>query len=128
MPVNRLQRINEDIQRVMSTILRNMKDPRVKQGVLSVTGVDTTPDLRQAKIYLSIYEPESEKELLKGLKAASGYLRHELGQALSLRYTPEPIFEIDRSIERGARINTILNTLEIPADEEDDDESGEDEQ
>ncbi|MCL2366695.1 MAG: 30S ribosome-binding factor RbfA [Oscillospiraceae bacterium] len=115
---NKLQRINEDIQRVLSTHLRNIKDPRVRQGMISVTGVDTTSDLRHAKVYLSVFGIESEKEFLKGLKSASGYLRHELGQSLNLRYTPELQFEMDKSIERGARINSILDTLDIPEEEE----------
>ena len=116
--MNRLERINEDIQRVLSLLLLSIKDPRVKQGIVSVTGVDTTGDLRQARVFLSVYCIDSEKEFLKGLKSASGYLRRELSQSLSLRYTPELIFELDNSIERGARISTILNTLDIPESHE----------
>ena len=118
MPANRLPRINEDIQRVMSSLLRGIKDPRVNQGMISVTAVDTSGDLHQARVFLSVYGMESEKEFLKGLKSASGYLRRELGQTLGLRYTPELVFELDKSIERGARINTLLNSLDIPEDEE----------
>jgi len=114
MSSNKIQRINEDIQRVLSTHLRNIKDPRVKQGMISVTGVDTTGDLRHAKVYLSVLGLESEKEFFKGLKSASGYLRRELSQSLSLRNTPELQFELDKSIETGARINSILETLDIP--------------
>jgi len=117
---NKLQRINEDIQRVLSVHLRNIKDPRVKQGMISVTAVHTTSDLRHAKVYLSVFNLESEKEFMKGLKSASGYLRHELGQSLNLRYTPELQFELDKSIEHGAKISTILSDLEIPADEAED--------
>jgi len=117
MPANKIQRINEDIQRELATLLRNIKDPRVNQGMISVTAVDTTSDLRQAKVYLSVYDLRSEKEFQKGLKSASGFLRRELGQALSLRHTPELLFELDKSIERGARISTILSGLEIPEDE-----------
>jgi ribosome-binding factor A len=112
-----LQRINEDIQRELAVLLRNIKDPRVNQGMISVTAVDTTSDLRHAKVFLSVYNLQSEKELKKGLKSAAGYLRHELGQSLNLRYTPELKFELDKSLERGARINTILNELDIPPDE-----------
>ena len=119
MATNKLQRINEDIQRVMSSLLRNIKDPRVKQGMISVTAVDTSGDLRQTKVFLSVFGLRSEKELMKGLKSASGYLRRELGQSLSLRYTPELIFEIDKSIEHGAKINSILNSLDIPETPED---------
>ena len=108
---NRIERVNEDIQRVLSTLLRNIKDPRINQGMLSVTAVDTTGDLRQAKVFLSVYGLKSEKEFYKGLKSASGFLRRELGQSLSLRYTPQLVFELDKSIEHGAKINTILTDL-----------------
>jgi len=114
MPVNKIQRINEDIQRVLASLLRNIKDPRVNQGMISVTAVDTTSDLFQAKVYLSVYGLKSEKEFLKGLKSANGYLRHELGQSLTLRHTPELHFELDKSIEHGAKINAILGSLDIP--------------
>ena len=117
MASGRIERINEDIQRVLSSLLRNIKDPRVKQGMISVTAVDTTGDLRQAKVFLSVFGLKSEKEFLKGLKSASGYLRRELGQSLTLRYTPELVFELDKSIERGARINTILSDLDIDGHE-----------
>ena len=122
MSSNRIPRINEDIQRAISSLLRNIKDPRVRQGMLSVVAVDTTPDLRYSKIYLSVLGAASEKELLKGLKSASGWLRRELGNALSLRYTPELIFTLDKSIEHGARINKLLSDLDIPSDPEDEDE------
>jgi len=118
MSSNKILRINDDIQRVLSAHLRNIKDPRVQQGMISVTSVDTTSDLRHAKIFLSVLGLHSEKEFLKGLKSASGHLRRELGNSLSLRYTPELQFELDKSIEHGARISSILNTLEIPEDEE----------
>ena len=110
----KIQRVNEDIQRVMATLLRDIKDPRVNQGMISVTAVDTTGDLRQSKIYLSVFGLQSEKELKKGLKSANGYLRHELSQALKLRYTPELVFIVDKSIEHGAKIGTILSVLDIP--------------
>jgi len=115
--MHKINRINEDIQRVLASLLRNIKDPRINQGMISVTAVDTTGDLRHATVYLSVYDLKSEKEFNKGLKSASGWLRRELGQALSLRNTPELRFELDGSIERGAKINTILNTLDIPEDE-----------
>jgi len=113
---NKIQRINEDIQRVLATLLRDIKDPRVNQGMISVTAVDTTVDLHQAKVFLSVFDLKSEKDFMKGLKSAAGYLRHELGQSLNLRHTPELLFELDKSIERGARISKILNKLDIPED------------
>ena len=111
-------RTNDDIQRVLSALLRDIKDPRVRQGMISVTAVDTTIDLRQAKVYLSAFDLQNEKEFRKGLKSASGYLRSELARSLGLRYTPELIFELDKSIEHGSRINTILNNLDISGEVE----------
>ena len=116
MASNKLQRTNEDIQRVLSALLREIKDPRVQQGMISITAVDTTGDLRYSKIYLSVLGLESEKELKKGLKSAAGWLRRELGRKLNLRYTPELVFEVDNSIAHGAHINSILSGLDIPAD------------
>jgi len=116
--MNKIERINEDIQHALSSLLRDIKDPRVKQGMISVTDVQVTNDLRYARIFLSVFELESEKEFRKGLKSASGFLRRELSRILNLRYTPELIFELDKSIERGARINTILNGLDIPDGQE----------
>ena len=113
----KLQRINEDIRRELSALLRDIKDPRVNQGMISITAVDTSGDLGQSKIYLSVLNMKSEKEFVKGLKSATGYLRFELGQALSLRHTPELQFILDQSLERGARISSILNDLDIPAEE-----------
>jgi ribosome-binding factor A len=129
MATNKIGRINEDIQRVMASLLRGIKDPRVNQGMLSITGVDTTADLRFCKIYLSVMGLRDEKELMKGLKSASGYLRRELGGTLDLRYTPELIFQLDKSIERGANISRILNELETPrtAPESTYEDDGEDE-
>ena len=105
----RLDRTNDDIQIVLSELLRSIKDPRINQGMISVTRTETTGDLRYCKVFLSIYGLENEKEFKRGLKSASGWLRRELGKRLSLRYTPELIFELDTSIEHGAHINEIIN-------------------
>ena len=119
MTSNRIGRINDDIQRILSSLLRSIKDPRVNRwGIISVTGVDTTEDLRHSKIRLSVLGGVDAAEFMKGLKSASGWLRREIGKSLSLRYTPELSFEIDHSIEYGAHINNILNKLEIPDDPE----------
>ena len=112
-----LLRINEDIQRELSVLLRGIKDPRVNQGLISITYVDTSGDLSLAKIYLSVYDLKSKSDFFKGLKSASGYLRSSLGRALSLRHTPQLQFELDKSLERGAMINSILNELDIQPDE-----------
>ena len=116
---NRLARTNDDIQRVLSELLRNVKDPRVQQGMISVTRVETTGDLRYAKVWLSVYGLKDEKEFRRGLKSASGWLRKELGSSMSLRYTPELVFELDHSIEYGAHINELISSLDIRQDEED---------
>ena len=112
MSSNKLARTNDDIQFAMSVLLREVKDPRVQQGMISVTRVETTGDLRYSKIWLSVLGLRDEKEFRKGLRSASGWLRHELGTRMNLRYTPELIFELDHSIEYGAHINEIINSLE----------------
>ena len=118
MPTNKLQRANEDIARELSALLRDVKDPRVRQGMLSVVAVDTTPDLKFCKVYLSVLGLEDEKRLEKGLQSAAGHLRRSLGQALSLRNTPELIFKLDKSMEHGAHVSKILQGLEVTADEQ----------
>ena len=120
---NRLARTNDDIQRVLSELLRNVKDPRVQQGMISVTRVETTGDLRYAKVWLSVYGMKDEKEFKRGLKSASGWLRKELASSMNLRYTPELVFELDHSIEYGAHISSLLNELDIRPDEEAGDEA-----
>ena len=107
MASNRIGRINEEIQRELASLIPNVKDPRVS-GLISVTAVDTTPDLRYAKIYISVLDNSDCAQVLKGLKSASGYLRRELGHALQLRYTPELTFVRDDSIDQGAHILDML--------------------
>ena len=119
MASNKIARINDDIQRVLSAKLRDVKDPRVQQGMISVTRVETTGDLRYCKVWLSVLGLENEKEFRKGLKSASGWLRRELGTVLDLRYTPELVFEVDHSIEYGAHISQVINSLDISHDDED---------
>ena len=123
MSTNRIGRINEEIQRELSAALRNLKDPRVQKTMVSVTRVETTSDLRYAKVYVSMLDKDASKEVLKGLKSSGGYLRHELASRLSLRYTPELVWVEDNSITYGARILDILSTLDIPEDEPDDQET-----
>ncbi|MCI7741568.1 MAG: 30S ribosome-binding factor RbfA [Clostridiales bacterium] len=122
MASNKLARTNDDIQFVLSSLLREIKDPRVQQGMISVTRVETTGDLRYSKIWLSVMGLKDEKEFKKGLKSASGWLRRELGNKLSLRYTPELVFEIDHSIEYGAHISQVISSLDIRQDGEENDE------
>ncbi len=130
MPSNRIGRINEEIQRELSEQFRRLKDPRVSSGMVSITRVDTTGDLRYARVYISALDKGQENEVLKGLKSAAGFLRHELGQALQLRYTPQLQFIPDDSIEYGAHILEMLrdpdrvkpvnpdNTAVLPDEEE----------
>ena len=122
MASNKLARTNDDIQFVISKLLREVKDPRVQQGMISVTRVETTGDLRYSKIWLSVLGMKDEKEFRRGLRSAAGFLRRELGNSMKLRYTPELIFEIDHSIEYGAHINEVINSLEIKHDEDEEHE------
>ena len=118
MASNKLARTNDDIQRVLANLLTQVKDPRVQQGMISVTRVETTGDLRYSKVWLSVLGMENEKEFKKGLRSASGWLRRELGSALNLRYTPELVFELDHSIEYGAHISQVIDALDIRHEEE----------
>ena len=122
MSSNKIARINDDIQRVVSAKLRDVKDPRVQQGMISVTRVETTGDLRYSKIWLSVMGLKDEKEFKRGLKSASGWLRRELGAVLNLRYTPELVFELDHSIAYGAHISELIHSLDIRENGETDDE------
>jgi len=118
MPSNKLARTNDDIQIVLSSLLREVKDPRVQQGMISITRVETTGDLKFCKVWVSVLGLSDEKEFKKGLKSASGWLRRELGNSMKLRNTPELIFEVDHSIEYGAHINELISELNIKQDEE----------
>ena len=118
MASNRINRINEEIQKELASLLRNLKDPRVQNTMISVTRVEATPDLRYAKVFVSVLETEKAAEALKGLKSAGGYLRRELGQALQLRYTPELVWTLDDSITYGARMLELINSLEVKHDDE----------
>ena len=110
MASNRIGRINEEIQRELAAQIRTLKDPRVSgTGMVSITRVDTTGDLRFSRIYISVLNKDQEKDVIKGLKSASGFLRRELGAALRLRYTPELQFIADDSIQYGAHILGLIN-------------------
>ena len=117
MASNRIDRINEEIQRELSALIRRLKDPRVADaGMVSIIRVDTTGDLRYSRIYVSALNKSMEKDVLKGLKSASGFLRRELGHALQLRYTPELVWELDDSITYGAKMLKLINSLEVKQD------------
>ena len=122
MASNRIGRINEELQKELSNLIRNLKDPRVQDTMISVTRVEATPDLRWAKVYVSFLQDERANDALKGLKSASGYLRRELGSALNLRYTPELNWALDDSITYGAKMMKLINSLEVKKDEEADED------
>ena len=122
MASNRIGRINEEIQKELASLLRNLKDPRVQSTMISITRVETTPDLRYAKVYASFLDESKANDALKGLKSASGYLRRELGSALNLRYTPELQWTLDDSITYGAKMLKLINSLEVNNDEQPDQE------
>ena len=112
MASNRIGRINEEIRKELSALLRTVKDPRVAEAMLTITHVDTTPDLRQSRIYVSALNCKDEKDMMRGLKSAAGFLRRELGSRIDLRYTPELIFIADDSIAYGAHILEVLRDPE----------------
>lgn len=119
-------RINEEVQKEMAQIVREIKDPRVSGTMICITGAQVTPDLKFAKIYYSVLGGD-KKEVGAGLKAASGFIRRQIAQRLNLRITPEFTFHFDESIEYGAHIASILNTIEFSDDEGQTDEDSGDE-
>lgn len=112
MSKNRIDKINGEIRDELSELFRAVKDPRVQNTMVSITRVETTGDLRYAKVYVSVLEKSREKEVIKGLKSAGGYLRRQIGANMGLRYTPELVFEADDSIEHGAHILEVLKSIE----------------
>ena len=123
MASNRIGRINEEIQKELASLIRNLKDPRVQDTMISITHVETTPDLRWAKVYVSFLQEDRANDALKGLKSAGGYLRRELGSALNLRYTPELNWALDDSITYGAKMLKLINSVEVEKDADTDEES-----
>ena len=108
---NRLNRIDEEYRKELSTIIdRELKNPNIT-GMISVTKVKVTNDLKYAKVYVSILNSKSVENTMEGLKKSSGFIRTELAKRINLRNTPELIFEIDDSIEYGARIDSIIKDL-----------------
>ena len=122
MASNRINRINEEIQKELSALLRTVKDPRVGDTMISITRVETTPDLRYTKVYVSFLQSEKADEAMKGLKSAAGYLRRQLGANLKLRYAPEIVWALDDSITYGAKMLNLINSLGVTHDEDADEE------
>lgn len=114
----RNNRTAEEIKRELANIIRTeLKDPRV-QGLLSITSVEVTGDLRYAEVFISFYgQKEEQKEVLNTLKNAAGFMRIELGKRIRLRFIPELLFKFDDSMEHGAKISAILNQINSEKDE-----------
>lgn len=114
-------RINDEIRKAISEILREVKDPRVRSAFISITGAEVTPDLKYAKIYYSILgadgNAEAEKQVAQGLRSSSGYIRRALSAAVDLRQTPELSFILDRSGANGAHISSLLRKVETDSAE-----------
>ena len=107
----RTDRIAAEIMRETERIIReDVSDPRT-DCMFSITHVDVTRDLRYAKVYISIYEEARREPMMKALKSAAGFIRHNLGRRVQLRYTPELLFELDTTIEYGVHIASLLNQV-----------------
>lgn len=108
---HRANRVGEQMKKELGDIIgRKIKDPRI--GFVTVTDVEVTGDLQQAKVYISVLGDEEQREnTLKGLAKAKGFIRTEIGNRIRLRKTPEIIFEWDESIDYGNRIDTLLHQL-----------------
>ena len=112
MPGHKLGRTTEDIRRELSALLRELKDPRTQNMLLSIVRVEVTNDLSYCTVYVSAMEGlDRAKTAVQGLKSASGFLRRELGRRLQLRHVPELIFKATDSIAYGANISRILHDL-----------------
>lgn len=117
----RQDRINDSVCAELSQIIREVKDPRVSNALITITAADVTADLKYAKIFYSSMTGD-DKEIAKGLKSATGFIRRELAHRLNLRITPELSFVYDGSVEHGIEIARILNGLNITDPEEESEE------
>jgi len=112
MAYKRITRINEEVKKELSNVIRELKDPRIPI-MTTVVSVDVTSDLRYATAYISVFGTDDEKKnAINGLKSASGFIRREIGTRVKLRYSPEFVFKLDDSIEHGAHINQIIQGFE----------------
>ena len=120
----RIDRISEEVRHALDRIIREeMNDPRI-EGTWSVTRADVTRDLRYAKVYISVLEDDKADEMIKALKKAAGFIRHELGARVQLRYTPELLFYRDNNIAYGVHISEVLKNVGAGADAETDETDG----
>lgn len=112
MAVNRMQKVNEELKREIGNIITTkINNSVLKNGLISVTSVNTTPDFKYARVYVSMINIKNKKDALKALKNSSGFVRTEIAKKVNLKYTPEIIFEFDESIEYGDRIDNILKEI-----------------
>ena len=118
MASKRINGINQEIQKELSDLLRGVKDPRVQDVMISITRVETTPDLRYTKVYVSFLQEDKAPGAMAGLKSAAGFLRRQLAQNLQLRYAPEIQWALDDSITYGAKMLELINNLPISNQEE----------
>ena len=118
-------RINDEFQKEVAMILRDVKDPRVANAFISVTAAEVTPDLKFAKVYYSSLMGD-KKEVKMGLRAAAGFIRGQIARRMNLRITPEITFVEDGSIEYGAKISKILEGITITDPDEDESEENND--
>jgi ribosome-binding factor A len=116
-------RINDEFQKEVAMILRDVKDPRVSGAFISVTAAEVTPDLKFAKVYYSSLMGD-KKEIKQGLRAAAGFIRGQIARRMNLRITPEITFVEDGSIEYGAKISKILEGITITDPDEEEGENG----
>ncbi len=112
-------RINDEVKKELSFVLREVKDPRISEAFISITAVEVSGDLKFAKVYYSAMMGD-KKEVAKGLKSSAGFIRREIARRLNLRMTPEFTFCEDHSIEHGAHISKLLNKIEISPEEDED--------
>ncbi|SFA41653.1 ribosome-binding factor A [Parageobacillus thermantarcticus] len=121
----RATRVGEQMKKELSDIIgRKLKDPRI--GFVTVTDVRVTGDLQQAKVYISVFGDEEQRQnTLKGLEKAKGFIRSEIGQRIRLRKTPEIFFEIDESIEYGNRIEQLIRQISAERESEKKEEENE---
>ena len=114
-------RINDEMQKTLAEILREVKDPRISGAFISVTGVDVTPDLKYAKVFYSALRGD-KKEIHLGLKSSAGFIRRQVAQRMNLRATPEFTFVEDDSIAYGAHMSSLLNSITISEPDEDEED------
>ena len=122
MSLKRLDRINEEVKKTLSDIVREMKDPRISE-MTTILAADVTNDFKSAKIRVSVYgDDDQRKATLDALTHAAGFIGRELGARMDIRRIPRLLFFLDNSIEYSIHISRILNKLNIDGGEPNDDE------